>query len=248
MTSQVPASAGVGLRFPHHGAVLQPTPGVGWVEVHPENYLVDAGARAHLLRARERLPVSLHAVGLSLGSISGVSPDALESLRRLVDAVEPGLVSDHLSFSTSAGRYLPDLFPMPYTEEALRVVARNIDCVQQGLGRRLLVENPSVYLAPVRGDTSEPEFLAELATRTGCGVLLDVNNLHVTAKNTGRDPEAFLAAYLEHLPGTVVGEIHLAGHAECALPGGQQVLIDDHGSPVRDAVWRLYRLAVARLG
>jgi uncharacterized protein (UPF0276 family) len=248
VTASVPAAAGVGLRFPHHGAALEPTPGVGWLEVHPENYLDDAGARLHLLRARERLPVSLHAVGLSLGSAEGVSAAALQRLRALATLVEPGLVSDHLSFSTVAGQYLPDLFPLPYTAEALAVVATNVAQAQDALGRRLLIENPSVYLAAAGADLGEAEFLAALVKQTGCGILLDVNNVHVTGTNTGNSPAVLLADFLEHLPRGAVGEIHLAGHATLPLSAGGQVLIDDHGSRVCPEVWALYRQALAVLG
>ena len=248
MTATVPAAAGVGLRFPHHGAALEPTPGVGWLEVHPENYLDDAGARSHLLRARERLPISLHAVGLSLGSAEGVSADALQRLRALATLVEPGLVSDHLSFSTVAGQYLPDLFPLPCTTEALAVVVANVARAQDALGRRLLIENPSVYLAAAGADLGEAEFLAALVKQTDCGILLDVNNVHVTGTNTGVPPKALLAAFLEHLPAGAVGEIHLAGHATLPLNSGGQVLIDDHGSRVCPAVWALYRQALVALG
>ena len=248
MTATVPAAAGVGLRFPHHGAALEPTPGVGWLEVHPENYLDDAGARVHLLRVREQRPLSLHAVGLSLGSADGVSAATLQRLRGLVGLVEPGLVSDHLSFSTVGGSYLPDLFPLPYTDEAFAVVAANVVQSQEVLGRRLLLENPSVYLSAAAVDLGEAEFLAALVRRTGCGVLLDVNNIYVTASNTGQKPEALLAAYLEHLPSGAVGELHLAGHAMLPLRAGGNVLIDDHGSRVCPAVWELYRQALAVLG
>lgn len=248
MIATVPAAAGVGLRFPHHGAALVPTPGVGWLEVHPENYFDDAGARVHLLRARERLPLSLHAVGLSLGSAEGVAAAAVQRLKTLMALVEPGLVSDHLSFSTVAGHYLPDLLPLPYTDEALTVVAANVAQVQDALGRQLLVENPSVYLGASRQDLGEAEFLAALVRRTGCGVLLDVNNIHVTGSNTGQPPEALLAAFLEHLPAGCVGEVHLAGHAALPLRAGGTVLIDDHGSRVSAAVWNHYRQALAALG
>lgn len=248
MIATVPAAAGVGLRFPHHGAVLVPTSGVEWLEVHPENYLDDAGARVHLLRARERLPLSLHAVGLSLGTAEGVCPVAIRRLKALVDLVEPGLVSDHLSFSTVAGHYLPDLFPLPYTDEAFAVVAANVAQVQDALGRRLLVENPSVYLSASDQDLGEAEFLAALASRTGCGLLLDVNNIYVSARNTGREPEGLLSAFMGHLPADAVGEIHLAGHASLPLQAGGQVLIDDHGSRVCAEVWALYRQALTTLG
>ena len=248
MFSRIPAAAGVGLRFPHHGVALQPTPGVNWLEVHPENYLLDPGARVHLRRAREHLPISLHAVGLSLGSVAGVSRDSLQRLRALIDELEPGLVSDHLSFSVANGHYLPDLFPLPYTEEALEVVVKNVDAVQHALGRQLLIENPSVYLAPAAQDFDEPEFLAALVKRTGCGVLLDINNVYVTATNTGQDPAALLKSLLDRLPREAIGEIHLAGHTTRHLDSGQRLLLDDHGSKVGDAVWALYRETVQVLG
>jgi uncharacterized protein len=221
---------------------------VEWLEVHPENYLMDAGARVHLRRARERLPVSLHAVGLSLGSVAGVATDSLQRLRRLVDEIEPGLVSDHLSFSVANGHYLPDLFPLPCTAEALDVVTGNVQKVQEALGRQLLVENPSVYLAPAGQEFPEADFLAALVQRTGCGILLDVNNIHVTAVNTGLDPRQCLQHFLAVVPGAAIGEIHLAGHAERALPEGGRLLIDDHGSGVRPEVWELYRESLQTLG
>ena len=248
MSNRIPAAAGVGLRFPHHGVALQPTPGVSWLEVHPENYLLDPGARVHLRRAREHLPLSLHAVGLSLGSVAGVSLDSLQRLRALTDEFQPGLVSDHLSFSVANGQYLPDLFPLPYTAEALEVVVKNVDLAQHALGRQLLVENPSVYLTPAAQDFEEAEFLAALAKRTGFGVLLDINNVYVTATNTAQDPIALLKSFLDKLPREAVGEIHLAGHTTRQLNSGQQLLLDDHGSKVGDAVWALYRAAIKVLG
>lgn len=244
----VPPSAGVGLRFPHHGAALAPTPGVAWLEVHPENYVDDAGARLHLLRARERLPLSLHAVGLSLGSADGVDAAALARLKALADLVEPGLVSDHLSWSTVDGTYLPDLFPLPYTDESLAAITANLGVVQDALQRQVLVENPSVYLRYAQDAHAEAQFLAELVHRTGCGVLLDVNNVYVSSRNLGRDPPAALEDFLAALPRGSVREIHLAGHVVHTLAHGQQVLIDDHGSRVIDAVWALYERALAVLG
>lgn len=248
MKSSIPAAAGVGLRFPHHGAALHPTAGVAWLEVHPENYLMDAGARVHLRRARERLPLSLHAVGLSLGSVGGVDEESLGLLREFAAEFQPGLVSDHLSFSVANGHYLPDLLPLPYTTAALSVVVRNVQQVQEALGRQLLLENPSVYLLPSAADYDEAGFFAELVRRTGCGVLLDVNNIHVSAVNTGQTPAACLRRLLDAVPHSTIGEIHLAGHSERALPNGGHLLIDDHGSRVVEDVWLLYREAVRRLG
>ena len=248
MVNRIPAAAGVGLRFPHHGVALRPTPGVNWLEVHPENYLLDPGALVHLRRAREHLPLSLHAVGWSLGSVDGVSRHSLQRLRTLIDELAPGLVSDHLSFSIANGHYLPDLLPLPYTEEALEVVVKNVDAAQDALGRQLLVENPSVYLSPAAQDFDEPDFMAALVKRTGCGVLLDVNNVFVTATNTGQDPNVLLQGFLAKLPREAIGEIHLAGHTTRHLDSGQRLLLDDHGSKVGDAVWALYRAAIEVLG
>ena len=219
-----------------------------WLEVHPENYLMDAGARVHLRRVRERLPLSLHAVGLSLGSVGGVDPESLGRLRELAAEFQPGLVSDHLSFSVANGHYLPDLLPLPYTTAALSVVVRNVQQVQEALGRQLLVENPSVYLLPSGADYDEAGFFAELVQRTGCGVLLDVNNIHVSAANSGQSAGACLRRFLDAVPRPAVGEIHLAGHTERVLPNGGRLLIDDHGSRVREDVWWLYREAVQSLG
>lgn len=209
---------------------------------------MDAGARVHLRRARERLPLSLHAVGLSLGGVDGVAPESLSRLRELADELQPGLISDHLSFSMANGHYLPDLFPLPYTTAALEVVVRNVVQVQDALGRQLLVENPSVYLLPSAADFDEADFFRELVRRTGCSVLLDVNNLHVSAVNTGQEAGRCLRRFLDVIPAGSIGEIHLAGHAERPLPEGGRLLIDDHGSLVRPEVWALYREALRVLG
>jgi uncharacterized protein (UPF0276 family) len=243
----IPAAAGLGLRLPHHAAVLGLARAAAWFEVHPENYMADAAALEELQAVRERHPLALHAVGLSPGSAGGVDPAHLMRLRSLERLLRPGLVSDHLAWCASDGRYFPDLLPLPYTEEALGIVCRNVDGVQQALGRQLLIENPSTYLRYADSPIPEPEFLAELARRTGCGVLLDVNNVYVSARNLDVDPAAALAAYLDTLPVGVVGEIHLAGHAEVRRDGAS-LLIDDHGSPVCAAVWQLYERALARLG
>jgi uncharacterized protein (UPF0276 family) len=243
----IPAAAGLGLRLPHHAAVLGATRAAAWLEVHPENYLDDAAALAELEAVRERHPLSLHAVGLSPGSADGVDPAHLARLCALARRLRPGLVSDHLAWCVCDGRYFPDLLPLPYTAETLGIVARNVDRVQQALGRQLLLENPSVYLRYADAPIPEPEFLAELAERTGCGVLLDVNNVYVSARNLDVDPARALAAYLQTLPHGVVGEIHLAGHASVQRDGSR-MLIDDHGAPVCDAVWQLYEQALASLG
>ena len=243
----VPAKAGIGLRYPHHGEVLAQRPDTPFFEVHPENYLSGV-ARQTLIRVREAYPISLHATGLSLGSADGVDAGHLAAIADLAEQVQPGLVSDHLSWSAAAGLHLPDLLPLPYTDEALAVFARNVDQVQTALRRPILVENPSVYFAFRDGDYGEAEFLAALARRTGCGVLLDVNNVLVSAANLGEDPAARLDALLSALPGAAIGEIHLAGHAVQVLSDGTELRIDDHGSPIAPETLALFASATARLG
>jgi uncharacterized protein len=239
----LPASAGIGLRSPHLDEIIATRPAVGWLEAHPENYMAGGPAPRALERIRRDYPVSLHGVGLSLGSADRPDPRHLGRLKALVDRIEPALVSEHLSWSTTGAGYLNHLLPLPYTEESLAVLSRNVEQVQALLGRPLLVENPSIYLRFIHSPIPEPEFLAELARRTGCGLLCDVNNIHVTAHNVGLDA----VAYLEALPPEAVGEIHLAGHARNDADG-LTILIDDHGSRVAPEVWALYVRALARLG
>jgi hypothetical protein len=239
----VPASFGIGLRAPHMSEILAARPVLGWFEVHAENYLGGGAALASLDAIRRDYPLSLHGVGLSLGSAEGVDPAHLARFAALAQRVEPFLVSDHLSWSVSGGTYLSDLLPLPYTEEALEVVAQNIDAVQTALRRPILIENPSSYLRFRHSTMTEPEFLGALVRRTGCLVLCDVNNIFVTCSNHGLDAEA----YLDALPGAAIAEIHLAGHSR-VLRGGRALLIDDHASPVSPPVWALYRRAVARCG
>jgi uncharacterized protein len=239
----ISARAGIGLRLPHHTWVLDQHPDVAWLEVHPENYMTDGSASEELERIADDYPLSLHAVGLSLGSPAGPDPEHLARLVELVARYQPGLVSDHLSWSASDGIHLPDLLPLPYTEEALAVFASNVELVQDALGRTVLVENPSRYMSLPHSTLTEAEFLEQLVRRTGCGVLLDINNIYVTACNCGADPEGQLNDFLRRLPARSVGELHLAGHST----SGQR-LIDDHGSQVCAAVWQLFRTAVATLG
>ncbi|MBI3512725.1 MAG: DUF692 domain-containing protein [Proteobacteria bacterium] len=235
--------AGIGLRAPHYAAVLADRPAVGWLEIHPENVLIGGSALATVEALRADYPISLHAVGLSLGSADGIDRRHLRRLGALVARLEPVLVSDHLSWSTMGGAFLNDLLPLPLTEESLALVSRHVDHVQEALRRPLLVENPSSYLAFTQSTLSEPEFLAALVARTGCRLLCDVNNVQVSAHNLGFDP----VAYLKALPRDAVAEIHLAGHSRNRADGAE-VLIDDHGSPVADPVWSLYRRALARFG
>jgi uncharacterized protein (UPF0276 family) len=244
----IPAEAGIGLRFPHHDQVLEQKPRVAWFEVHPENYLGSGPAADHLARVRRDYPLSLHATGLSLGSAQGLDGDHLLAVAELARRLEPGLVSDHLSWSAADGLHLPDLLPLPYTEEALAVVVRNLDQAQGVLGRALLVENPSTYLRFAGSALSEAEFLAEAARRSGCGVLLDVNNIFVSASNAGEDPGRRLSDLLASLWPGAVREIHLAGHAVRPLGDGAVLRIDDHGARVSAEVWALYEMAIAALG
>jgi uncharacterized protein (UPF0276 family) len=239
----LPSGAGIGLRAPHVGELLATRPAVPWLEVHPENYMSGGPALVLLEVVRREYPVSLHGVGLSLGTAEDIDARHLSRLRSLVDRLEPCLVSEHLSWSTAGGAYLNHLLPLPYTDETLGVVADHIDEVQNALGRRILIENPSSYLRFRHSSMAEPHFLAELARRTGCGLLCDVNNIYVSAWNVGLDA----GSYLDALPAPAIGEIHLAGHAANDADG-RTILIDDHGSPVTAPVWKLYQRALERFG
>lgn len=236
----IPAQAGIGLRAPHMREFLATLPKVGWVEVHSENYFGDGGQPLLMLeRVRQHYPVSLHGVGLSLGSSDELSKEHLRSLKALVQRIEPGFVSDHISWSSVDGRYLNDLLPLPYTEEALNLICDHIDQTQEFLGRRILVENVSSYLQYDHSTMVEPEFVAQLASRTGCGILLDVNNVYVSAVNHGFDAYAYLHA----IPQAAVQELHLAGYSKT-----ETLLLDTHSAPVSDSVWTLYEAALARFG
>lgn len=244
----MPATAGIGLRFPHHDIVIDRRPKVAWFEVHPENYLGRGIASHTLTDLRQSYPISLHATGLSLGSADGVDDAHLAAIAELCHRLEPILVSDHLSWSSTGGLFLPDLLPLPYTYEALDVIARNIDRVQTVLRRQILIENPSVYLALKDADMSESAFVRELIDRTGCKLLLDVNNLAVSAANLGQCAQQRLRAFLADISPQSIGEIHLAGHTIRELPGGRQLRIDDHGSAVSNEVWSLYQDLISQLG
>lgn len=240
----VPAAAGIGLRFQHHGVLLEMQPNVAWLEVHTENYMGGGPSIRTLEAVRSHYPLSLHGVGLSLGSADGLDQAHLERVAQVVRRTEPGLVSEHLSWSVVEQTYLADLLPLPMTEEALDVVCRNVDHMQTLLGRQILLENPSSYLQYMHSTIPEGEFLSSVASRTGCGILCDINNIYVSCFNHGWDADA----YLEALPPSAVREIHLAGHTLKELDGGQSLRIDDHGSEVAPAVWDLYGLALARFG
>ena len=238
----LPPATGVGLRAPHLAEVVARRPAVPWFEVHPENFMGGGSAIAALSSIRHDTQISLHGVGLSLGSSEGLDARHLARLRSLVLRLDPVLVSEHLSWSISSGTYLNDLLPLPLTEEALSVVSRNIAQAQDTLGRRLLIENPSRYLGWRHSTIAEAEFLTELVRRSGCGILCDVNNLFVTEHNCGAGATEWLAG----VPAAAVGEIHLAGHARNAIDGGGEMLIDDHGDHVAEAVWQLFADAAQR--
>lgn len=240
----VPASTGIGLRFPHHAAVRETRPTVGWLEVHTENYLGGGKPLAHLEAIRAEYPISLHGVGLSLGSAEGLDPRHLARVARLAERIEPAMVSEHLAWSVCDGKYFGELLPLPLTDETLDVMCRNVEAMQEALGRTVLVENPASCLRFTHSHIPEWEFLSALAQRTGCGLLCDVNNIFVSAHNLGFDPLAYLAG----LPAARVREIHVAGHHRRELDDGRAILIDDHGSRVCDEVWRLYDAAIALHG
>jgi uncharacterized protein (UPF0276 family) len=238
------ARAGIGLRHPHHAAVRESMPDVGWLEVHSENYFAAAGpAHDDLEFLRARYPVSLHGVGLSIGGTDPLDTEHLRLLHEAIARYEPVLVSEHLCWSAAGGRHTNDLLPLPYTREALDHFVARVDAVQDALGRRLLIENVSSYLAFHGAEMTEWEFLAALARKSGCDILLDVNNIYVSARNHGFDAREYLAG----IPVDAVGEIHLAGHSARSLEG-RELLVDTHDTRVCDAVWDLYAAAVARFG
>lgn len=244
MTADRPPRAGAGLKPEHQQHILDTRPDVGWFEVHAENYMGAGGPPHYFLeRIRALYPVSLHGVGLSIGSAGGMTPGHLARLKTVAARYEPFVVSEHLAWSTHDGLFLNDLLPLPYDDSTLALVIRHVDEVQSALGRRILIENPSTYLRFEGEEMEETEFLRALATRSGCGLLLDVNNVVVSAVNRGFDPLAYLDAFpVEH-----VGEIHLAGHS--VLNDGEgPLLIDTHDRAVSREVWDLHRRLIGRLG
>jgi hypothetical protein len=237
-------TAGVSLKPQHYSEALAASAADLWFEVHPENYMCDGGPRLAWLEAiRERHPLSLHGVGLSLAADEDPAPGHLAALKRLADRFEPFVMSEHLAWSQRGDVYHPDLLPFPRSSEALDRVVANVGRAQDALGRRLLIENPSLYMALKGHEFGEVEFLTELARRSGCGLLVDVNNVYVSANNLGFSAEA----YLDAIPAALVGEIHLAGHAPDENVG-EALLIDTHGAPVADAVWALHRRLISRIG
>ena len=231
---------GLGLRRQHYRQVVAERPAIGWFEVISENFMVPGGNPRRVLEAvRRDYPVVLHGVSLSIGSVDPLNRRYLDELDELARAVEPAWISDHLCWGSAHGIYAHDLLPIPYTEEALAHIAARVQAVQDRLGRRILLENPSSYVQLAGADMTEHEFLAELARRADCGILLDVNNVFVSAHNHGFDPRAYIAA----MPVERVGQIHLAGHTQEG-----PLLIDTHDQHVRDEVWELYGYAIERLG
>jgi uncharacterized protein (UPF0276 family) len=243
--SAIPARAGVGLKPEHYETILETKPDVGFFEVHAENYM-GAGGPPHryLTEIRNRYPLSLHGVGLSIGADRELDRDHLQRLRRLIDRYQPGLFSEHLAWSTHDSAFFNDLLPLPYTAETLARVVEHIDDVQHTLGRQMLLENPSTYLAFAESTYSEIDFITEVVRRTGCVLLLDVNNVYVASTNQQWDPMAYIDTY----PLAEVQEIHLAGYTREADDRGRPLLIDTHDRPVDQIVWDLFAYAIGRLG
>jgi hypothetical protein len=232
--------------LPHIEEAVATRPSAGWFEIHPENFLANPHATELLQQLAAEYPISVHTVGLSVGSAHGVDRAHLRRLRGFIDRIDPVLVSGHLAWSTHQGEYLNDLLPLPYTDETLAIVSRHVDQVQDGLGRALLIENPSCYLGYTGSTMTEGQFLNELVRRTGCRLLCDVSNVYLSAHNMGYDARR----YLDGLPAAAIGELHLGGftvEADDAAPG-HEVIVDTHASPIAAPVWELYAYAVARFG
>ncbi len=243
MADRLPPRAGVGFKLEHATDVLDGRPEIGWFEVHPENYMVDGGPRHRALEAlRDAYPLSLHGVGLSLASDAPPDAGHLAALKALIDRYDPASVSEHLAWSAHGDLYFGDLFPVPLTNAALDRVADNVARAQDALDRRILIENPTHYLRPNGSAEEEVAFLTTIAARTGCGLLVDVNNIQISAANVGYDAEA----YIDALPVELIGEVHLAGYEEDE--GAEALLIDSHARPVQSDVWQLFRRLVARAG
>lgn len=241
----LPPRAGVGLKADHYNAVINGQPDVGWFEVHAENYMGAGGPAHHWLeRIRRDYPLSVHGVGLSIGSDGPLDSSHLQRLKTVLDHYQPELFSEHLAWSRHGGMFFNDLLPLPYTPETAACVSAHIDQIQDTLGRRMLLENPSTYVAFETSTMSETDFLKEVAERTGCGLLLDVNNVFVSATNH----EYPALAYVDDFPLDRVGEIHLGGHAPDRDENGRPLLIDAHDRAVAEEVWALYGKTVERTG
>ncbi len=240
----MPTASGVGLRLPHLTDVVATRPSAAWFEIHPENFLANPHAAELLVDIARDYPVSVHSVGVSIGSASGIDRPHLARVRALVDLIDPIFLSGHLAWSTHAGEYLNDLLPLPYTKETLRTVSAHVDEVQDTLGRRYLVENPSSYVGFSASTMTEVEFLSELVHRTGCRLLCDVSNIYLSAHNLGFDRDRYIA----ELPADSIAELHLGGFAPEPEDGGGEVLIDTHGSWIAEPVWAFYTRALKRFG
>ncbi len=241
----LPNAPGVGYKPQHYGAILTDPGEVAWLEIHAENYMGDGGRPLAQMRAlSERFPISVHGVGLSIGGEAPLDPDHLARLKHLTGWLNPASFSEHLAWSTHDSHFLNDLLPLPYTNATLARICDHIDQVQEVVGRRMLLENPSSYLAFDASCWSEPDFMAEIARRTGCGLLLDVNNVFISATNLGFSPQGYIDAF----PLTEVGEIHLGGHDHDTDDHGAPLLIDSHGREVADPVWALLDYTLARSG
>ncbi|WP_421859225.1 DUF692 domain-containing protein [Oricola sp.] len=245
MPSRIPPSTGVGFKHTHLDDILADTDPVGFLEVHAENYMGDGGFPHRALeRVRQDYPVSLHGVCMSIGGPEPLSTDHLARFKALVERYEPGLISEHLAWSTHDDVFMNDLLPLPYTDETLAHVCEHVDRMQSFIGRQMLLENPSTYVVFDNSTMSETDFIREIARRTGCGLLLDVNNVFVSATNHGYSP----LTYLMDFPLELVGEIHLAGHAVQEDDEGETLLIDSHDAPVADPVWDLFEIVVKQTG
>ena len=241
----LPRRAGLGLKHEHFAEVLETAPDIGFFEVHAENYMVAGGPFHHYLGLiREQYPLSLHGVGLSIGGEGPLDREHLARLAALIERYQPHSFSEHLAWSSHGPVFLNDLLPLAYDAATLKRVCEHVDQVQSTLKRPMLLENPSTYLQFQRSTLDETDFISEVIRRTGCGLLLDVNNVYVSCINHQRDP----LAYIDALPLHAVGEIHLAGFAEDTDSLGDRLLIDDHGAPIDNAVWRLYETLLARTG
>ncbi len=242
---QLPVRAGVGLKAEHIGDILESDADIGFFEVHAENYMGAGGMPHAQLRAiREKYPLSVHGVGMSIGSPGPINTGHLARFRAVVETYEPGMVSEHLAWSTHDDVFYNDLLPVPYTDETLERVVEHVDLVQSTLKRQILIENPSTYVTFAESTWSEFDFMAALARRSGCGLLFDVNNVYVSATNHDYSPRRYIDAY----PLDLVQEIHLAGHARDLDDAGNPLLIDAHDRPVSDDVWELYKYTLARTG
>lgn len=243
--STLPATAGVGLKAEHYETLVNERPSIGWLEVHAENYMGDGGpAHYYLERIRRDYPLSVHGVGLSIGSDAPLDAAHLQRLKTVVDRYEPGMVSEHLAWSTHGGVFFNDLLPLPYNEETLARVSEHVEQVQEALGRRILLENPSTYVVFDSSTMGEIEFIGEVARRAGCGLLLDVNNVVVSATNHRYSA----TEYIDDFPVSRVGEIHLGGHAPDQDDEGRDLLIDAHDRGVADEVWALFGHAIDKTG